>query len=182
MTTNPAPSATEAVGPAPTRVPPAAGDPFGPTPARVQLSAALPVDPERAFAVVSDPTAWPAFFAPIHTAEAGEGWGRPGGRARVRVRVLGRLVDSELEVLDWAAPHLLRYVTRQRGRPDLEHVRVLVPVTGGTRLLGTVRAADRTGPAGLADRVAFRALQRVYDRAMHRLPLLVAALAVERGH
>jgi uncharacterized protein YndB with AHSA1/START domain len=135
----------------------------------------LPVPPERAFAVVTDPARWPEFSAGTVSAETDPGWGRPGGRGRMVNRFLGATVRSELEVLEWEPGRAFRYRGTQPGRPATDNRRTFEALPGGTRLRASTTVVLRPGPLGLLDRLQVRVLQRVYDRAMARLPQVVAS-------
>lgn len=140
----------------------------------IAYGAELPVPPTRAFAVVSDPEQWPRFFTGMQSAEKDPGWGRPGGRGRMVNRFLGATVRSDLEVLEWDPGRTFRYRGVQPGRPDTDNRREFEAVPGGTRLRATTTVVLRPGPAGWLDRLQVRALQRIYDRAMRRLPQVLA--------
>lgn len=144
----------------------------------ISFGAELPVPPDRAFAVVSDPTMWPRFFDPMRSAHVTPGWGRPGCTAGLVIRFMGRGVSSALEILEWDPPRSIRYVARQAGRPDLDNLRVIEPAEGGSRLVGTIRMTPRRGLLGVVDRISLQVLQRVFDAAMAKLP----AVALDSSH
>ncbi len=137
---------------------------------RIEYGAQLPLSIEQAFDFVSNPANWPAFFDSISSAEALEGWGAPGGRARMVNRVLGREVVTDLELLEWDRPHGFRYVGHTAGRPDMDNNRAFAAVPGGTRLTGTTSVRARRGLAGLLDVITALAVHRIYRRAMAELP------------
>jgi hypothetical protein len=147
-------------------------------PITIRYGAVLPVTQDEAFAFVSDPSNWPLFFDRMEIAEAGPGWGEVGGRARMVNHFLGRRTVSELRVTEWDAPTRFRYVAQHHGRPDLDNLRVFESVEHGTKLIATTTVVPRRGLAGLSDRFARRALQRMVDRGMERLPGVIA----ERHH
>lgn len=142
--------------------------------AEISYGAYLPVAPERAFAFVTTPANLPLFFESMSAARALDGWGSPGGRAQVVIRFLGRDVTSDWELVEWDEPHGFRYLGRQAGRPDLDNRRTFVAEGPGTRFTGTSTMTPRRGLAGVVDRVSLRVLKRVFDRAMTRLPDVVA--------
>ncbi len=141
--------------------------------AQVAYGALLPVPQEWAFAFVSDPRQWPLFFPTMESGEPLDGWGSPGGRARMRVRFLGRLRTLELELLEWDAPRSFRYLASRPGWPPLDHARVFVPEDGGTRLRASTVLHPRPGVRGVLDRVQLRLARRLLDDAMARLPAAV---------
>jgi glyoxylase-like metal-dependent hydrolase (beta-lactamase superfamily II) len=138
--------------------------------ARIAYGAILPLEPEAAFAFVADPGNWGSFFDELQHAEADPDWGQLGGHARMTLRFFGRSTTSELELIEWDAPHRFSYLARQRNAPSLTNRRVLTPVPGGTELRGTTEVVLRAGAAGLADRAQLRVLDRSYRTAMGRLP------------
>lgn len=148
----------------------AEGEPPGPGVTRLHYGAIVPLPQEEAFGFVSDPRNWPLFFDGMRSAEAGADWGTVGGHARMTISMLGRAIESELELTVWDPPREFRYVARQQGRPEVDNRRVFVPVPGGTRLVGTTDARMRGGVSGLADQAVGHALQRTYHAAMAKLP------------
>ena len=92
---------------------------------KITYGAVLPLPPEQAFDFVSDSTKWPTFFESMESAEALQGWGSPGGKARMVSKFLGRSVVSELELVEWDRPHRFRYTALTAGRPDMDNVRIL---------------------------------------------------------
>ncbi len=144
-------------------------------PARISYGAVVPLPPDEAFAFVSEPSNWPAFFPSVRSVSKEQGWEAVGGRASMASDFLGRTVAAELEMTVWDPPREFRYLMRQVGGPPLDNRRVFEPVPGGTRLRGSTEGTMRLGPRGLIDRVRVQALRRIYAEAMKRLP--EAALA-----
>ena len=137
---------------------------------KITYGAVLPLPPEQAFDFVSDPASWPTFFESMESAEALQGWGSPGGKARMVSKFLGRSLVSELELVEWDRPHGFRYTARTPGRPDMDNVRTFDAVPGGTRLSGTTSAKARRAVGGVSDLISGLALHRVFKRAMKELP------------
>jgi shikimate kinase len=84
--------------------------------------------------------------------------------------MLGRAVESELELTVWDPPREFRYLARQPGHPEADNRRVFVALPGGTRLVGTTDYRPRGGVSGLIDQAFGLALQRTYREAMTKLP------------
>ncbi len=144
---------------------------------KMSFGAVLPVPQDEAFGFVSDPVNWPLFFSSMRSAQRQEGWGKVGGRAQLVTRFPGRVVTSEIELTEWDPPRRFRYISRQRGSPDLDNDRVFEPAGTGTRLRCVTTVEARPGARALADWLYARVLLRAYDRAMARLPE-----AVTRAH
>jgi len=140
---------------------------------QITYSAVVPTSVDEAFDFVSRPVNWPSFFQQMESAEALEGWGRVGGKARMVNRILGLDVVTDIALVEWDPPHSFRYIGHNQGRADTDNLRVFDAVPGGTRLTGTTTAQAGPGLAGLLDRVTLLAARRVFHRAMKRLPLQV---------
>jgi glyoxylase-like metal-dependent hydrolase (beta-lactamase superfamily II) len=153
----------------------------GSHPERIDYGAVLPLSEEEAFAFITDPDTWPAYFDSLRSTEKDPDWGRPGGHARMTNRILGRTVHSELELTEWDPPRGFRYLAHQSGDPDVDNRRVLEPVSGGTRLHGTTTIMVRPGVAGMSDRARLRILDRMYHKAMARVPEVAARQHAEDG-
>jgi glyoxylase-like metal-dependent hydrolase (beta-lactamase superfamily II) len=146
----------------------------GPHTERIDYGAVLPLSEEEAFAFITDPDTWPAFFDSLRSTERDPDWGQPGGHARMTNRILGRTLRSELELTEWDPPRGFSYLARQPGEPDLDNRRVLEAVPGGTRLHGTTTIVVRPGAAGMADRARLRVIDRMYRKAMAKVPEVAA--------
>ncbi|MBK6763414.1 MAG: SRPBCC family protein [Micrococcales bacterium] len=136
---------------------------------KISYGAVVPLPPDEAFAFVSDPEKWPTFFESMRSVEKGDDWGAVGGHARMTNVLLGRSIESELELTAWDPPREYRYTARQPG-PGAALPKGVRAGTRGTQLSGTTEAALRRGLSGLIDRVWARALQGMFAKAMRRLP------------
>lgn len=143
--------------------------------------AVVPLPPDEAFDFVSDPANWPSFIESMESAERLEGWGTPGGRARMVTRVSGRRLTTELELVEWERPTRFRYIGHNESRADMDNSRVFEAVPEGTRLTGTTTAHARPGLAMLVDLVAAVALRRMLHRAMKELPTQALKWKQSRG-
>lgn len=139
----------------------------------ISYTATLHVPPEEAFDFVSEPEHWPRFIDSMQSAQKSASWGTVGGRARMVTKILGRTVMSELVITEWNPPHRFRYTARQLGAPDLDNLRVFEGLDGETRLTGSTTLVFRSGLKGIADRVRLVALERLYHRAMRKLPEVI---------
>jgi uncharacterized protein YndB with AHSA1/START domain len=147
-----------------------------------RFGAMIPFPRDEVFDYVSDPRHWPEFFREVEAVDQVEGWDRPGGRCRVRVRVLGRR-QYIAELVEFDRPRLTRDVARQAGMPDVEHEHVFSEVPEGTRLDNIARYRPRPGLVGLYDRTVLRwAAQRTYRRMYARATASVTARLTDRQH
>jgi glyoxylase-like metal-dependent hydrolase (beta-lactamase superfamily II) len=140
----------------------------------IDYGAVLPLSEEEAFAFITDPDTWPSFFDSLRSTERDPDWGRPGGHARMTNRILGRTVRSELELTEWDPPRRFAYLAHHPGDPDVDNRRDLEAAPGGTRLHGTTTIVVRPGAAGMADRARLRLLDRMYRKAMAKVPEVAA--------
>jgi hypothetical protein len=134
---------------------------------RFSHSVTIPLPPDEAFDFVVQPENWSRFFSTVRSAEVLDGWGAPGGRARIEST---RGETRDLEVIEWDRPRRFRYLLHTPGRPDADNLREFVPVPGGTRLTGSTNVAVRRGVAGAADLAAVVVGRRVFRRGIDRLP------------
>lgn len=144
--------------------------PVNKKPVHISYGAVVPLPPEETFAFVADPLNWPSFFSSLRDTSRSEDWGRVGSRGQMSNVVLGRTIASEIEVTAWDPPHEFRYAARQAGTPPLDNRRVFEMTPDGTRMSGTTEVVTRPGVPGLVDRARLLALQRIFAKAMLRLP------------
>lgn len=137
---------------------------------KLTYGALIPLPIEEAFDFVSTPANWPTFLTSLESAEAGAGWGAPGGKARMVGTFLGRTVTTDLELVAWDRPYEFRYIGRGEGRPDMDNRRVFEAVPEGTRLTGTTIAHPRSAFTAPVDLVSYVALRRMMHRGMKALP------------
>lgn len=137
---------------------------------RINFGALIPLPIDDAFDFVSNPANWPTFFSSCTSAEALDGWGAEGGRAKMTSAVFGRELTSEVVLLEWDRPRRFRYVMHTSGRADTDNVRVFVAVPGGTRFTGTTVARPRPGLNGVVDALTMLGLRRILVRGMRELP------------
>jgi hypothetical protein len=139
----------------------------------IRYEAHLPVAQAHAFDFVSTPGNWGLFLDGVDVVDVADDWGRPGGQARLVIRLFGRPVTSHLELTHWDPPRAFRYTARQRGRPPVDNHRSFEATGAGTLLVGTTRVAPRAGLRFAADLLALRVLHRTYRRGMTRLPTVI---------
>ncbi|HEX5993611.1 MAG TPA: SRPBCC family protein, partial [Jiangellales bacterium] len=114
------------------------------------------VERQAAFEYVTDLRSWPDYWPNLLAVVDANEWGRPGGTARVRMRLAGRKVELRMILDDFRPPSLVRYVSIQPGLPDAEHERHFEPTGDGFRYRLVVRYRPRPGLAGVLDRTVIR--------------------------
>ena len=63
----------------------------------IRYEAVLPVDRAQAFDFVSTPGNWALFLDGVDVVDVADDWGRPGGQARLVIRLLGRPVGQRVD-------------------------------------------------------------------------------------
>ena len=133
----------------------------------VRFDGVMPVPRAEAFDFLADARNWPAFLPGVESVDHVDGWGAPGGRCRLTIRLLGRPRTFDCEMTEIDPPQVFRYVARQGGQPPSSHDCRFDEVAGGTRVQISARQDPRGGPVGWYDRfVAPWALKRMLDRQM----------------
>jgi carbon monoxide dehydrogenase subunit G len=133
----------------------------------VRFDGVLPIPRAEVFDFLSDARNWPAVLPGVQTVDHVEGWGAPGGRCRLTIRLLGRGRTLDCEMLESERPNRFRYVAHEEGHPDAHNDCRFVEEAGGTRVQISARQDARRSLFGLYDRfVAPWALQRLLNRQM----------------
>jgi len=134
---------------------------------RLERSRSYPLPRDRAFAYITDPRNWPAYWPGLVAVEdAGESrWREPGDTMRLRMRLLGRVTTLHMTLERLEPASLVTYGSVQRGLPDARHERHFEPAADGFTYRLVVTFAARPGPTGWLDRTVVR---RGIDRALRR--------------
>ena len=103
------------------------------------------------------PEYWPDFIR-IESPPAG-GWSRPGDKVTVEIRLLHRARALNMELEEFQKDARVRYVSRQRGLPDVRHERHF---DAASRAAHTAWSSN-TSPTG-----ADRALRQAVRQTIHR--------------
>ncbi|HEU4424053.1 MAG TPA: SRPBCC family protein [Pilimelia sp.] len=136
----------------------------------IRFRGTVPMPRTEVFDYFVDARLWPAWFPGVEAVDDIEGWGAPGGRCRLTVRVLGRRRTFHCQMTKIDRPQLFAYVAREEGLPTSSHEGRFVEVAEGTRVEISARRDPRRGPAGFYDRIVVaRALKRMMDRSMASL-------------
>jgi hypothetical protein len=138
---------------------------------RLERSRSYPLPRDRAFAYITDPRNWPAYWPGLVAVDdagedAGESrWREPGDTMRLRMRLLGRVTALHMTLERLEPGSLVRYRSVQPGLPDARHERHFEPAADGFTYRLVVTFAARPGPTGWLDRTVVR---RGIDRALRR--------------
>ena len=120
---------------------------------RVELSRTFPIPVSDAFAFITAPSNWKAFFphfVRLHDPARAK-WDAPGDKVTVAIRILGRTVDVNMTLEEIQRDKRVVYVSRQHGLPDARHERRFTVASEGFDF-GLIVAFDpRSGLAGLYD-------------------------------
>jgi carbon monoxide dehydrogenase subunit G len=145
------------------------------TMAEVRFDGVLPDRRADVFDLLSDARDWPSVLPGVEAVDHVEGWGTPGGRCRLTIRVLGRRRTLDCEMVQSERPHRFGYVAREEGQPDSYHDCQFVEVAGGTRVEISARRDSRHSPAGLYDRfVVTWALKRMLNQQIDSVSTVLA--------
>lgn len=117
------------------------------------------------FAFITNVRNWPAYWPDLVRVEPGSQWGRPGDRAVVVQRLLGREVRLEMTLSRLEAQRLVAYTSVQRGLPDARHERHFAAAGDGFDYRLVVELDPRRGWRGVLDRALVR---RAVARALRR--------------
>ena len=144
---------------------------------RIEKSRVFPVSPEVGFDYITKPTNWPEFWPDLVDIPDLEQtrWQEPGDRARLQMKLAGRLTELHMTLDELSPPALVRYHSTQQGVPDAAHERRFEPAAEGFEYTLVVSFEPRPGLAGLFDRTVVRyatsrALRRTLDNLVQRLP------------
>jgi len=133
---------------------------------RAELALEIARPPEDVFAYLTDVSNLPAWQSGVHSAELE---GEPGAGARIREsrHLLGRELNTELEIAEYEAPRL--FTLRALRSPVPFTVRhVLEPSSGGT-LLTVVGEGDAGLLPGFAAGIMARRAEKQFRKDFERL-------------
>lgn len=144
---------------------------------RLERSRFYAVPREAAFAYITDPRNWPAYWPDLVAVVDPERarWRAPGDTMRLRMRLLGRTTELTMTLDRFEPPARVTYRSVQPGLPDAHHERLFEPAAGGFTYRLVVTHAVRSGAAGWFDRILVgrgidRALRRTLDNLERHLP------------
>jgi hypothetical protein len=135
---------------------------------RVERERVFPTPVERGFAVITDVGNWPSYWPGLVRVDPESRWDAPGDQARLTLRLLGREVELEMTLREFAPNQFVAYDSVQAGLPNAHHERHFRPVDGGFAYRIVVEYEPRRGPRGVLDRTVVR---RGIDRAVRETML-----------
>jgi hypothetical protein len=134
----------------------------------IEARRGFPVSVERGFDYITDLRNWPAYWPGLVRVDPGSEWGKPGDRARLTIRFLGREVDLELTLQRFEPYQVVEYTSVQQGLPDARHARLFATAVDGFDYGIVVDYEARPGLRGVFDRVLLprgisRAVEQTFD-------------------
>lgn len=93
------------------------------SPIRIELERRLPVSLYDGFDYITDPNNWPEYWPRLVRITSAGRWREPGDRARLVMRMLGREVELEMQLVRIEPNRLVEYTSEQRGLPAARHWR-----------------------------------------------------------
>ena len=90
-------------------------------PVRIELETRFDVSLHTGFDFITDPANWPRYWPGLIPIEPNSRWHEPGDQARLVLRLLGRPVELEMTLRQFAPYRLVEYTSVQRGLPDAHH-------------------------------------------------------------
>ena len=132
-------------------------------PVRIELQTRFDVSLQTGFDFITDPANWPRYWPGLIRIEPNSRWHEPGDQARLVLRLLGRPVELEMTLRQFAPYRLVEYTSVQRGLPDAHHERHFEDADGELRYRIVVSYEPRPGWRRTFDRVVVR---RAIERAI----------------
>lgn len=133
------------------------------TDVRIELTSRFDVSPREGFDFITDPANWPRYWPGLVRIEPGSRWREPGDQTRLVLRLLGRPVELQMTLGQFAPYRLVEYTSTQRGLPDARHERHFEEADGRLGYRIVVSYEPRPGWRRVFDRLVVR---RAIERAM----------------
>jgi hypothetical protein len=142
----------------------------------VEMTREYPMEHEPMFDHLTDPMNWPSYYNNIIEVKPFERFTEPGDTLTARYRLLGRVVDLEVELLEVSPPDRIRLVAKAPGLPPLEHDWIYEDHDDGTRIHARMETPEVDSWLGRAlDRFVMpRQLERDLERSLDNVGDLVA--------
>jgi len=132
-------------------------------PVRIEVATRFDVSLHEGFDYITNMDNWPRYWPGLTRIEPNSRWHEPGDQARLVLRLLGRPVELEMALRQFAPYRLVEYTSVQRGLPDAHHERHFEDADGELGYRIVVAYESRPGWRRTFDRVVVR---RAIARAM----------------
>ena len=132
---------------------------------RLEVTHRFAIPLRDGFDYIAEPRNWPEYWPGLIRVQPGSRWRAPGDRARVAMRLLGRIVELEMTLRTFDPYRLIEYTSVQRGLPDARHERHFSAVGDGFQCRLAVEFEPRAGLLGALDR---KLVRRAVERALQR--------------
>jgi hypothetical protein len=137
---------------------------------RLELTQSFAIPLRDGFDYIVEPRNWPEYWPGLIRVQPGSRWRAPGDRARVVMRLLGRIVELEMTLCTFEPYRLIEYTSVQHGLPDVRHERGFSAVGDGFEYRLAVDFEPRPGLRGAFDRALVRrAIERAIQRTVSNL-------------
>jgi Polyketide cyclase / dehydrase and lipid transport len=138
---------------------------------RVEHTSVLPVSVEEGYAYITSVRNWPEYWPGLIEVRDETSWSKPGDRAVVVMRLIGRRVDLVMTLGELRPNELVVYRTDARGPlPSARHERRFRERDGRLEYALAVEYEPRRGARGLVDRLLVRrAAERAFARTTANL-------------
>lgn len=125
---------------------------------RINIRHAFPLSAEEAFGYITNLSNWPQYWPDfIRLEELGAiDWGSEGARVKVVIKLLGRETAMDIVLQRFVTNALVKYVSRQKGLPEIRHQRHFEDAPGGCEFRLVMEYEPRRGLKGLFDRTLLR--------------------------
>jgi hypothetical protein len=128
------------------------------------------------FDQVTDPGSWPSYYSGVLEVLPFDRFEAPGGTVTARYRILGRLTNVDVTLLDLRTAERIHLRADATGLPSVEHDWGFADAEGGTLVTVTMRTPEVDSWLGRTlDRFVLpRQFERDLDRSLDNLEDLVA--------
>jgi len=132
-------------------------------PIRLELERCLPVPMRDGFDYITDPANWAEYWPRLVRIVAAERWREPGDGAGLVLRMLGREVELQMELVRFEPYRLVEYTSEQRGLPAARHWRHFDEIDDALTYRIAVEYTPRPGWRRAFDQLLVR---RAIERSM----------------
>lgn len=141
---------------------------------RIKIDHAFPVSVDKAFSYITDIDNWSQYWPDfIRLEEHGDiKWGARGAQLLVVIHLLNRETGLNIELHSFVKDRLVKYVSRQKGLPEIWHERHFMQTSKGSGFRLIMEYQPRRGLAGLFDRILLRySIKKAIRKTLNNLDL-----------